>query len=185
MILTGFATVDTAVAALHEGVDDYLVKPAQPQAVREAVQRALGRCQAIQQKAVLLSRMAADMRTLLGNAEPGSPPASAGAAAAVRRIGPLALDEAAHRATWHGRLLALTPTEFKLLAHLAHHADVVQSAQELVTAVQGYDCSAQEARELIKPHLYRLRAVLESDVANPHYLINVRGVGYMLKLRNR
>jgi DNA-binding response OmpR family regulator len=180
MVLTGFATVDTAVAALREDVDDYLIKPATPNAIRTAVRRALARRRERRDQTALLARIVSDAQSLLGQASPAgaTPPPPPTAV----EIGPLCLDEATHLATWHGQTLDVTPTGFKLLAYLARHAGQVMSPQALVKAAQGYDCSPREARELIKPHLYALRAALESDPAHPHYLLNVRGVGYTLRL---
>jgi DNA-binding response OmpR family regulator len=54
------------------------------------------------------------------------------------------------------------------------------SYQQIVQCAQGYDTGALEAAELIKPHMYHLRQKLESDPANPRYILTVRGTGYML-----
>lgn len=194
IILTGFATANAAITALKERVDDFLVKPADPETIRQAVQQALARRRADRERAAALARISSDLQALLGSPPTGqaattaaspSPPTGAGEAdapAVVVTAGPLSLDPAAHQALWHGQPLALTPIQFKLLAYLAEHAGQVQSPQQLVAAVQGYESSPAEARELIKPHLYSLRAVLEPDPANPRYLINIRGVGYLLRL---
>jgi len=180
-ILTGFATVDSAVEALHQGVDDYLVKPASPEAIRRAVRRALNQRQARLEQVDRLARIAAEVQSLLG-----TPARMEGKTIPSERTvferGPLRVDEAAYQATWNGKPLQLTSTEFKLLAFLAHHAGQALSVQELVAGVQGYHCDPQEARELIKPHLYHLRAAIEPEPAIPRYLINVRGVGYLLQL---
>ncbi len=178
VILTGFASVDSAVWALRENVDDYLVKPARPDAIRAAVRRALERRRERQMQTATLTRLASDLQTLLGNT-PSTVPLTD---ATILQNGPLMLDEAAHRVEWQGKPLALTPVEFKLLAHLARHAGRVFSPQALAAAVHGYQCAPLEARELIKPHIYSLRAKLETDPANPRYLVNVRGVGYRLRL---
>jgi DNA-binding response OmpR family regulator len=183
VILTGFPTVDTAIAALREKVDDYLVKPADPEAIRQAVRQALARRQADRSQSATLARIAADLQTLLGDADAANrPPPAAPARAAVIQAGPLRLDETAHQAVWQGQPLTLTPIQFKLLACLARSPGQVLSPQTLVAEVQGYDCSLLEARELIKPHLYSLRALLEPDPAQPRYLLNVRGIGYTLRL---
>lgn len=174
VILTGFASIDSAVWALRENVDDYLVKPARPDAIRAAVRRALERHRERQTQTATLTRIASDLQALLGNAPPAEAP--------ILQKGPLTLDEAAHRLEWQGKPLALTPVEFKLLTHLARHEGKVLSPQALAAAVHGYQCAPLEARELIKPHIYSLRAKLEPDPANPRYLVNVRGAGYTLRL---
>ncbi|MCI0394422.1 MAG: response regulator transcription factor [Chloroflexi bacterium] len=183
IILTGFATVDSAITALREKVDDYLVKPADPTAIRDTVRQTLERRRASQERAAALARMRSDLKILLGDTVVmDQPPVEPAPTSPVISCGPLYLDETGHQAIWQGRLLTLTPTQFKLLTCLARHAGQVLSPQTLVTAVQGYECSPSEARELIKHHLYSLRALLEPDPAKPRYLINVRGVGYLLRL---
>jgi DNA-binding response OmpR family regulator len=37
-----------------------------------------------------------------------------------------------------------------------------------------------EAAELIKPHIYHLRQKLEPDPTQAHYILTVRGTGYLL-----
>lgn len=182
VILTGFATIDSAVAALREEVDDYLVKPARPRAIREAVQRALRRQRTDRRRAALLERIVSDVQTLLDDEPPQTPLPEQPPTSRVIDKGPLHLDETTHRARWHDRPLSLTPTEFKLLTCLARNAGKVLSPQEMVASVQGYHCSLQEARELVKPHLYSLRAAIEPHPSRPQFLINVRGVGYSLRL---
>lgn len=183
VILTGFATVDSAITALREKVDDYLVKPASPDHIRAAVRQALERRRANQERAAALNRIAGDLQRLLGGASPGQPqPAPDPPEAAVLQVGPLRLDECAHCAAWQGQPLNLTPIQFKLLTCLARNAGQVLSPQRLVADTQGYECSLAEARELIKPHLYSLRALLEPDPSQPRYLVNVRGVGYTLRV---
>lgn len=46
ILMTAYATVDTAIAALRLGAYDYLTKPLEPDAVRRVVQRALGQTRA-------------------------------------------------------------------------------------------------------------------------------------------
>jgi DNA-binding response OmpR family regulator len=94
--------------------------------------------------------------------------------------GGIIVDLQKHIATSHGQLLNLTPTEFRLLACLMVKTDQVQSCQELVREVQNYDCDELEARDIIRVHIRRLRKKIEPDPANPQYILNVRGVGYML-----
>lgn len=178
IILTGFASTDSAIQALRQGVDDYLVKPARPDEIRAAVRRVLARRRTVLEKTAALIRIARDLQHVVGEAEllPRTTESP------IIQRGPLIVDETAHRAAWHGQLLTLTPIEFGLLTYLARHMGKALSPQVLVLAVQGYECSAPEARELIKPHIYSLRAKIEPDPANPRYLINLRGVGYILQL---
>jgi DNA-binding response OmpR family regulator len=78
------------------------------------------------------------------------------------------------------RKVDLTPTEFKLLAHLTENAEKVLSCSELVQAAHGYETSEEEARKVIRPHITNLRQKLGPSLDTQPYILNVRGVGYVL-----
>jgi DNA-binding response OmpR family regulator len=90
------------------------------------------------------------------------------------------LDTWRQEATLAGRTLTLTPTEFRVLLCLAEHAGTMLSYAQLVRGAQGYDLGEIEASELIKPHIHHLRQKLETEPSIPHYILNVRGKGYLL-----
>lgn len=80
-------------------------------------------------------------------------------------------------------VIPLTPTEFKILAYLAKNAGKVVSPVEILRAVQDYTYSDREAQEIVKVYIRRIRRKVEFDPAEPSYIINVRGFGYMLERR--
>jgi DNA-binding response OmpR family regulator len=95
------------------------------------------------------------------------------------RRGPFCVDLRKHTASRDGQPLDLTPSEFDLLAHLIQNADRAISPQELVWVAKGYHSEdVQEAREIVKWYIYRLRRKVEPEAADPRYVLNVRGVGY-------
>lgn len=155
IILTAYGSLESALAAIREGVDGYLLKPATAEEVRRAVGEALtrrGRC-----------------------LQPDE------TARGALTHGGLVLDLSAHQAALDGRPLDLTPREFALLAHLMQNARRVVPVRELVRVVQGYEAESEwEAREVIKWYVHRLRRKVEKDPAHPRYILNVRGVGYRL-----
>jgi len=79
--------------------------------------------------------------------------------------------------------IPLTPTEFKILAFLAKNAGKVVSPVEILRAVQDYTYSEREAQEIVKVYIRRIRRKVELDPAEPSYIVNVRGFGYMLERR--
>jgi len=79
--------------------------------------------------------------------------------------------------------IPLTPTEFKILAYLARNAGKVVSPVEILRAVQDYTYSEREAQEIVKVYIRRIRRKVEVDPADPNYIVNVRGFGYMLERR--
>lgn len=96
------------------------------------------------------------------------------------RSGGLAVNIAAHHVTMHGKSVALTPTEFRLLEHLLKHAGMVLTHSQLLTAVWGFAYS--EATELLKPAISRLRQKVEENPSHPMLIQTVHGVGYRLVL---
>lgn len=79
--------------------------------------------------------------------------------------------------------IPLTPTEFKILAHLARNVGKVVSPVDILRAVQEYTYSEREAQEIVKVYVRRIRRKVELDPATPSYIVNVRGFGYMLERR--
>ena len=153
VILTAHGSLESAMAAIDEGVDGYLLKPAKPEEVREAVQQALERRDSLQEQKPEEHRV-------------------------VQRGG-FFVDLEQHLATRDGKTLELTPQELKLLVHLMDNAPKVVSPPELVRVVREYEPEdLYEARQIIKWYIHRLRQQVEPDPSNPRHIVNVRGIGY-------
>jgi two-component system KDP operon response regulator KdpE len=95
----------------------------------------------------------------------------------------LTLDFDRCQVTRNSENVPLTPTEFKILAYLARNAGKVVSPVEMLRSVQDYAYSDREAQEIVKVYIRRIRRKLELDPAEPDYILNVRGFGYMLERR--
>ena len=54
------------------------------------------------------------------------------------------------------------------------------SGRSLVKTLHGYDASEQEAMDLMRVNINRLRQKIEVDPASPKYVQTVRGFGYTL-----
>jgi two-component system catabolic regulation response regulator CreB len=94
--------------------------------------------------------------------------------------GPLRIDAERRTATLHGRPLALTKTEFDLLAVLACAPGRVHTREQLVARVWG-DGYALEERT-IDTHVKALRRKLaEAGGEGPSLVEAVRGVGFRLR----
>ena len=94
-------------------------------------------------------------------------------ASEVAAIGELVLDAATHRVTWHGRLLKIGPTEFKLLNYLMKHPERVHSRSQLLDKVWGDHVFIEE--RTVDVHVKRLRESLGTAGA---LIETVRGAGY-------
>ncbi len=75
--------------------------------------------------------------------------------------------------------IRLTNLEFRLLQYLLANAGHTLPSEKLTTHVWGYQGLGD--RQLLKQLVHRLRQKIERDPAEPHYLITVAGVGYLLK----
>lgn len=139
---------------LEVGADDYIGKPFSP---REVVARV---------KAVLrrIDRVASDEPTH------------------VLRVGALMIDPASRSVELDGRPVALTRTEFDLLATLAAHPGRVYTRMQLMEAAQGVAYEGYE--RTIDAHVKNLRRKLDEDPKEPRYIQTVFGVGYKLEARS-
>jgi len=72
----------------------------------------------------------------------------------------------------------LTKLEFRLLQYLLANAEHTITIERLTTHVWGYRGLGD--RQSLKQLVHRLRHKIEADPAEPHYLITVPGIGYVL-----
>jgi two-component system KDP operon response regulator KdpE len=82
------------------------------------------------------------------------------------------------KATRAGTELHLTPTEYRLLAALARHADMVVTQRQLLSEVWG-PTHAKDTHYL-RIYMKQLRDKLEKDPIRPRHLLTETGVGYRL-----
>ena len=190
ILMTGYASLGTAVESLRLGAHDYLVKPSSSQDIRQSVSQGLERARALQRRRFLLQSIQANVQELTGQ----SPEELAAAGAeSLRRaqtyptadigtmtLGPLTIYPGRYQISVGDRPIDLTPTEFDLLLYLAAHRGRVVPCHELVREVRGYVVEEREAREVIRPHISNLRRKLKSAGQSPDLIVNVRGIGYRL-----
>ena len=181
IMLTGHGTLQTAIAAVREGAFEYLLKPAQPDDIRDVVGRALAEARRQREETALLQALQVGLERL--QKLPATPPFSQpnpATTVAILRVGDLIIDRAAYEVRFRGQAVALTPTEYKVLLVLAERAGSAVDYITLVKVGLEYDAEAWEAKELIKRHIYTLRQKLEPEPSQPALILNVRGVGYRL-----
>lgn len=78
-----------------------------------------------------------------------------------------------------GKLVQLTPTEFRLLAILLRNVGRVVSHEELIREVWGTESGATIAS--LKVYIHYLRNKIEDHPKKPHYLLAEWGIGYRLR----
>jgi len=136
------------VEGLRLGVDDYVTKPF---SIEELIER---------------------VKTVLRR--------TSGAGAGDNRLTfhDLTLDEDTRDVWRAGRLIELTPTEYKLLHFLLANSRRVLTREQILTAVWDYDFAGNAS--VLETYISYLRHKV--DVENPPLIHTVRGVGYSLRL---
>lgn len=148
MMLTARTTEDDRVRGFDIGADDYVPKPFSP---REVVARA----QALLRRRPALS------------APPPCP----------MRVGELEIDRVRREARVAGRVVALTPTELRLVEALAAHPGRTFSRDELVSRAFGPDYDGLD--RTVDSHITNVRRKLEAGGAR-RIIHTVHGLGYRL-----
>ena len=144
IMLTGRGLPNEIVRGLKEYADDYVVKPCDPD--------------------VLLARVQAVLRRNGQTAEHPPEPL---------RVGPLSLDPLSREARLDGRPIALTRTEFDILALLAGAPHRVFSRGQIIDRVRGDDYAITE--RTVDFQVCGLRRKLGLEGAR---IETVRGLGY-------
>jgi DNA-binding response OmpR family regulator len=150
VLLSARGTTADRVYGIHEGADDYLVKPFSP--------------------AELVVRVKAVLRRTEG--APG-PPKDRGSV----RHADLAIDLDRLEVRRGDRIIPLTAAEFRLLTALVQADGRVLTRQVLLDALYG-PVQGDALERTIDVHVGRLRDKLGEAVDNPRYIATVRGAGY-------
>lgn len=117
----------------------------------------------------LLARVRVALRH---GAQPG------GAGQPVYEVDCLRIDPEHRRVQRNGADVHLTPIEYTLLACLARSAGRVVTHRQLLTAAWGAEFV--EHTHYLRIYMGQLRAKIESDPADPRFLLTETGVGYRL-----
>jgi two-component system KDP operon response regulator KdpE len=148
IMLTAKGEEDDRVRGLELGADDYVTKPFSP---RELVSR---------------------VRAVLRRTEmPGQ------ATHEVIEVDHRLRLDFDRREIWvEDEIVKLRPTEYRLLYHLVQNAGWVVPHDQLLAKVWGYEY--RDETHYLRLYINYLRQKLESDPANPEYILTERGVGY-------
>lgn len=150
IVLTALDEQVDKVLGLELGADDYVVKPYD---LRE-----------------LIARIRALLRRAYGELAKDSQ-------AEKIAFNGVEIDLERLMVTRGGEAVYLTPTEFRLLRHLAGHPGRPISREALIEAIWGYSSDIGSDRT-VDVHIRHLREKLEDDPAEPRWIVTVRGVGY-------
>jgi DNA-binding response OmpR family regulator len=150
IMLTAKDTELDRVVGLEIGADDYITKPF---SVTELVSRVRA----------IMRRREFD-RSANGERE--------------RTIGGLSIDFTTHEVRVEGSPVALTPSEFKLLAYLAQEPGRVFSRRQIMEHL--WDSPFVGDQRACDAHVSNLRHKIERDARHPERILTVREIGYKL-----
>ena len=152
IILTAREEEADKVLGLEIGADDYITKPF---SMRE-----------------LVARVGANIRRTSMSPTPAS-----AVAAAMPVSGDLSINTDSHQVFRAGKAIDLTQREYELLTFLASHPNKVYSRIDLMEQVWNYGYVGDDVRT-VDVTVRRLREKIETDPANPVFILTRRGVGY-------
>ena len=151
IMLTAREEESDKVQGLEIGADDYITKPF---SMRE-----------------LVARVGANIRrTAMAAPVPA-------AEAAMPVAGDLSINTDSHQVYRAGKAVDLTQREYELLTFLASPPNKVYSRVALMEQVWNYGYVGDDART-VDVTVRRLREKIETDPANPAYILTRRGAGY-------
>ncbi|MFK5582555.1 MULTISPECIES: response regulator transcription factor [unclassified Serinicoccus] len=148
VFLTARDSLDDKIKGLTVGGDDYVTKPF---SLEEVVARI---------RAVL-------RRTRIADEEDGH----------VLRVADLELDEDSHEVRRNGKVIEVSPTEFKLLRYLMLNPGRVLSKSQILDHVWDYDFRGE--MNIVESYISYLRRKI--DVVGEPLIHTKRGVGYVLR----
>jgi two-component system OmpR family response regulator len=154
VFLTAKDATEDKVTGLTLGGDDYVTKP------------------------FSLEEVIARIRAVLRRFAEG--PASAPRTSRLE-FADLELDEDTHEVWKNGELVALSPTEFKLLRYFMQNPGRVLSKAQILDHVWHYDFNGEA--NVVESYVSYLRRKL--DTTEPRLLHTLRGVGYVLRQPRR
>jgi DNA-binding response OmpR family regulator len=162
ILLTAFASTETAIQALRLRIHDYLQKPAPPAQIVASVKKGLDRrAVRVQAKGSGIDVDDTDILEVISLSNGTE------------------IDLSRRQIKQKEKIVNLTPAEGRLLRVLLANEGKVFAHRELVLLVQGYDTSQREAPEILRPLVSRLRHKLEEFPALADHIISIRGTGYV------
>ncbi|MEU5876090.1 response regulator transcription factor [Spirillospora sp. NPDC047279] len=153
IFLTARDTPSDTVTGLTLGGDDYVTKP------------------------FSIDALVARVRAVLRRTAPKPPGGRAAAGEGVLRVADLELDEVRWTVRRGGVEVDLSPTEFRLLAHLMQNVGRVLTRAQLLEAVWGWEHHGNG--QVVETYISYLRRKL--DPLGPPLIHTRRGVGYALR----
>ena len=148
IMLTAKGEEDDRIQGLELGADDYITKPFSPRELVSRIRAVLRRTKSFTDDQVDL--ITVDQRLTI---------------------------DFSRREVWvEGQKVDLRPTEYRLLYHLVQNAGWVNTHEQLLSKVWGFEY--QDEPHYVRLYVNYLRKKIEVDPSDPKYILTERGVGY-------
>ena len=149
IMLTAKSEEIDRVLGLEIGADDYITKPF-------SIRELLARIKAVMRRTASKNSVQQDSATIT--------------------VEGLYIDVDKRKVLLEEKRVELSPKEFELLVLMASNPGRNYTRTELLNMIWGYNFEGYE--HTVNSHINRLRAKIESDMANPNYILTTWGVGY-------
>lgn len=156
LMMTARVGGDDRILGLEMGADDYLAKPFN-------VLELVARVRALFRRIDAMANSASPHETIV--------------------VDHLSIDVEKRGISVGGKPVILTGREFELLVHFSRAPGRVYSREQLLQSIWGASYEGYE--HTVNSHVNRLRAKIEPDPAQPHFIQTVWGVGYKFRERDR
>lgn len=177
IIITGSHSVELTVKAVRSGVVDYIQKPYQSYEILEGINMALSERDSSSRREVLIRGLVSTLEQLQD--VEGIQRDELPARRMLKLSGGILID-LERRQIWRGsQQVGLTPTESNLLSVFIENRERVLSHVELVALLQGERVGEEEAPEILRPMVSRLRKKLARFPGTEKWVRNIRGTGYL------
>ncbi|MGL4796990.1 MAG: response regulator [Paraclostridium sp.] len=144
------------VLGLALGADDYITKPFSPKEVVLRIKINL-------RKNIMISKIERNDDLI--------------------KFGPFEIDEEKIEVKKNGEIIELKAKEFKMFLYMAKHLNQIISKERFCDEVWGEDFIGYD--NTIMVHIRRLREKIEDSPSNPTYILNVKGLGYKLFVKEK
>jgi DNA-binding response OmpR family regulator len=187
VLLTGRATLESAIAAVRSHAADYLLKPASVHDIAAVIDSGVQQRAEKLRRQHLLQVMGQTLDEVRRIGAPETPTGAPPTPARERLLSadPVTLDRERRLVVVAGggdtgsHGAELTVTEAVLLAYLMQRPGAALSCGELARSALGYDVTEKEAQGIVRPHICRLRKKIEPDPAHPCLIRTISGQGYL------
>lgn len=184
IILTAYATMESAISAVKAGATDYLIKPQHIQEILASIEKALIKYQSNKDNHHL-SEMMQETLTILKGQHLDSFDNKSIVSTTVQGTGDIFLELYEQRVVFFDektqtkKVIELTTHQAAILKYLIDAGGKVCSCAQISRKALNYPQMTEvEGRILVRPHILRLRQKIEIDLSHPRIIMTVRGRGY-------